>query len=139
MSDGTTAPSKTNGFDPKLVKGMTKRVETCLDKLESMKGKYMSECKAVRNDISDIYKEAKAKGIPTRPFKNYVKERELRGKIEDLRDNLEEDDQDSYDLIKQAMGELADLPLGAAALAKHPDAPKGGDALDEFEAAAPKH
>jgi uncharacterized protein (UPF0335 family) len=124
-------PSATNGFDPKKMKSFVGRVENVEKELESLKGRYMSECKALREDIKDIFKEAQVEGVPTRPLKNYIKERQLLRKAEACRENLEADDQDSYDLIKQAMGDLAELPLGKAALSTI----KGGKSeLDDLTA-----
>jgi uncharacterized protein (UPF0335 family) len=113
------------------MKSFVGRVENVEKELESLKGRYMSECKALREDIKDIFKEAQVEGVPTRPLKNYIKERQLLRKAEACRENLEADDQDSYDLIKQAMGDLAELPLGKAALSTI----KGGKSeLDDLTA-----
>lgn len=124
-------PSKTNGFDPKKTSAYVKRIDSVYRQLESLKGKYMSECKGYRKDITDILDEAKSIGIPKKAFKSYLRERELLSKAADVRDELEGDDQDSFDMIKQAMGELADTPLGQAALSKA----KGAEELEDLTSA----
>jgi uncharacterized protein (UPF0335 family) len=104
-------PTKTNGLDHELVKGFVGRVENVHRDLESLKGTYMSECKALREDIGTIYDEAKDKGIPKRELKANVKRRALQRKLDSIRDDFEGEQLDMFDLIASALGD------GAAAAA----------------------
>lgn len=52
-----------------------------------------------------------------------IKTRQLENRLEHLRDDLEPDEVETYDAIRLALGDLSDLPLGKAALAKAPDRP----------------
>jgi uncharacterized protein (UPF0335 family) len=37
-----------------------RRVESLMDELATLRGRYMAECKAVRGEIKDVYKDAKS-------------------------------------------------------------------------------
>jgi uncharacterized protein (UPF0335 family) len=114
----------TNGFDPDVLNSIVSRIESVFDDLLSERGVYMHKCKSLREDIANLYDEAKARGIPPKSLKKAVKARELNRKIDALRADLDMVDQESYDQIRFALGDLADTPLGAAALKDAPDAPK---------------
>lgn len=47
-----------------------------------------------------------------------MKTRQLENKLEAIRDGLQADEQETFDQIRNALGDLADLPLGQAALAR---------------------
>ncbi|MFN3891968.1 MAG: hypothetical protein ACK4MV_16355 [Beijerinckiaceae bacterium] len=115
----------------------TAEIERHYDTLESLRGEYMNECKQVRELISECYDRAKDAGLSKKALKAVIKTRQLEKKIESLREDLSEDGlDDDYDAIRLALGDLAELPLGAAALkGKEPnavDSLAGDD--DEFDA-----
>jgi uncharacterized protein (UPF0335 family) len=93
-----------------------KRVEGVLDDLASLKGKYMADAKALRGDIKEIYKDAKAEDVPVRALKGLVKYRELERKQNALADELEDEDADAFETLVEALGAFGDTPLGQAAL-----------------------
>jgi hypothetical protein len=62
--------------------------------------------------------EAEKAGIPKREFRAVMRTRQLENKLEAIRDGLQADEQETFDQIRNALGDLADLPLGQAALAK---------------------
>lgn len=114
-----------NGFDPTVVASYTERIERLLDDLASEKGSYMERCKSIRQDIAFVVQEAKDQsGIPKKEFKAVIKTRELEEKLERIREDLEGVEQETFDQIRHALGDLADLPLGGAALAKATDRPQ---------------
>lgn len=108
-----------NGFDPSTVNSFVARIENRHDELLKERSTYMLACKGIRGEIAEILDEAKDKGIPKRALKSVIKARELEVKAARVREELEAEDQESHDLIRQALGDLADLPLGQAVL--HPD------------------
>lgn len=113
-----------NGFDPERTKQCIDRIEAVLADIESIKGSAMAKCREKHDEIAEIYEEAKtAWGIPKRALKAVVKVRAAERKLKAMREGLEDDDQDSFDQIRHAIGDLADTPLGQAAL----DAAKKGD------------
>lgn len=124
----------TNGFDSGRLKEVIKKLDDCDGQLASLRGKYMKDCREVRDQIKVHKKEAKAYGIPMKAFNAYLEERKLRAKIEAQRAELEPDDHDSLELIADALGEFVDSPLGQAALerAGSPKAMKNVDALNQL-------
>lgn len=107
-------PRRSN-FDPDMVKAFVDRVESLHNDIASEKGAYMATCKGIREDISSVYDEAKEKGIPKKILKLVIEQRALGRKMEDIREELEQDDQDIFDQLMLALGDLADTPLGQAA------------------------
>lgn len=126
--DKAAKPAKAghNGFDPAVLNSLAERIENVEAEGETDKGAYMQRCKARNEDIADIVEEGKARGIPPKPFKKALRARKLSKKIEALRADLNDMvDQESYDQIRLSLGDLADLPLGEAALkGKEPEGEK---------------
>lgn len=119
-TNGTDTPAPGhNGFDPKTVSSFVARIESLHEDLLKERSAYMLACKQIRGDITLVLDEAKDAGIPKRALKSVVRVRELEGKAEMVRQELEAEDQQNHDLIRQALGDLADLPLGQAVL--HPE------------------
>jgi hypothetical protein len=64
------------------------------------------------------YDKASDQGISKKLLKKIIKERELERKIGALTDGLEDDERSEHEMLKEKLGEFANTPLGAAALAK---------------------
>lgn len=105
--------------------GYLKRIETMLAEMESAKGTYMAECKERREDIKEIYVEAKDAGVPVKALRGVVKMRALDKKLNAIADGLDEDEAEAYELLCEALG-----PLGAAAAKAAGHKPKGDDERD---------
>jgi uncharacterized protein (UPF0335 family) len=112
-----------NTIKPDLVAGFTSRIETLLGNLDSRKGEYMREARGIRDEINGIYGEAKDAGIPKKEFRAVIKARGLERKLDGIREDLEGDEVETFDQIYNALGDLADTPLGKAALDKAGDQP----------------
>jgi uncharacterized protein (UPF0335 family) len=102
------------------------RVENVLDQLNTLKRKYMAECKGLRADIKQIYDDAKDADVPVRALKGLVKYRQLEKKQAAIADTIAEDEVDEYQMLKEALGDFGDTELGQAAL----DLAGGGDDED---------
>ena len=106
-----------NGFDRDLCERLLRDIDAADAQLASLKGEYMANCKEPRNDIAEVFKQAKDKGLPTRAFRALVKNRRLDRKMAANVDRLEADDQANYDALVAGLGEdFCNLPLGQAAL-----------------------
>lgn len=106
-----------NGLDPKRTKECVDRIEALAERKQTLHMTYMQECAVINEDIGDVYEEAKtAWGIPKKALKTVIKVRATERKLEAMRDDLETEDQESFDQIRHALGDLADTPLGGAAL-----------------------
>jgi uncharacterized protein (UPF0335 family) len=114
MAEAEPAPS--NGYPKTKVKDFVKRVETLEADIEDAHMKYMSKVGKIKADISDVLDEAKAAGLPRKELKKVLQTRKKEKQIEKLRDDLESDEQDRFDLLRLALGDLEDTELGKAAL-----------------------
>ncbi len=111
------AAQQGNGPNPERTKEAVARIEAIAAKKDAAHMAYMQECSRFADETKQVYDEAKkAWGLPKRALKAVIKTRTLTRKLEDLRESLEGEEQDSYDQIRHALGDLADTPLGQAAL-----------------------
>lgn len=117
MAETKNVPASSNGYDPKVLQAVVERIEDIEDEIAALTGEHLSRCKVHREGIKDILNEAKdANGIPKKELKAVLKSRKLERKAKEAREELEDDEQESYDMIRHALGDLADLPLGKHAL-----------------------
>lgn len=107
-----------NGFDKDMAQSFVDRMMDRHGQLATLASEHMLKCKDVRADMKEILDEAKDAGIAKKALKGVVAKLLLEAKIEDIREDLEGDDQDAYDKLEQSLGMLSDTPLGGAALAK---------------------
>jgi uncharacterized protein (UPF0335 family) len=122
-----TQPGKSGSFDPKKAQSYVERIEAINAEIASETGTFMAAMKEKKNDIADILEEAKSNGIGKTPLKTVIKARALTLKLEAMEEALEDEQRETYDQILHAIGDLAELPLGKAALDR---AEKGGAAVD---------
>lgn len=83
---------------------------------------YMERCRRITEQQRELLDDAKGQGLPKNVVKAVVKARDLERKIEALQEELEDDAAQIYKDIRDALGDYADLPLGAAAVAREDDA-----------------
>lgn len=108
---------KTNSYDSQAVREYVSRIERLLEDIASERGSFMARCRTIRDDIKTVIQEAKDQhGVPKKELKAVVRTRELEAKADAIRDELEQESQETFDMIREALGDLADLPLGNAAL-----------------------
>lgn len=107
-----------NGFDPAIAGPFVDRVEYLHADIGKLKSAFMLDCKSIQADIKEVMTEAKNAGIPKKALRNVVKKRKLERDIEGIREDLDGEDQDSFDQLVLAMDKYADTPLGAAAIDK---------------------
>ena len=118
--------AKTNGFDSDIVHSFVEKLEGFLDDLESERGTYMARCKAIRESMKSAYDDAGEAGIPKRELKAVIKRRGLEARIEKIKDDLEDDQAQTYDMLLEALGDFGGTPLGQAALGKAANGPQPG-------------
>lgn len=107
-----------NGFDTTVLKRFVSDIERHHETIASHKGEHAQRVKSVQELISEVFDRAKDSGIPRKELKAVIKERRLLVQIENIREGLEDDQQETLDQIKHALGMLSDLPLGEAAAAR---------------------
>lgn len=93
-----------------------KRIENLHADAEEAKGVYMNECKERREDIKQVYTEAKDAGVPLKALKGLVRRRQLLRRAEAIPAGLDIDEQSAYSQLVEALGELG---MAAARAAGH--------------------
>ena len=112
------SPDGTNGYDGTALQGYLDRISAQDDELLSLKGSYMRDCKAPRAAIKDIMGEVREAGHSMVAFRTVLAKHRSERRIERKIANLEGDDAETFELMLESLGGLADTPLGAAALDK---------------------
>jgi len=105
-----------NGFKGDELKGYLSEIAGADDELLSMKSAYMLQCKGPRRKIRDVMVAAKTAGMNMVALRTLVADDRAKRRQERRIDALEADDKADYDAMQEALGELADTPLGQAAL-----------------------
>lgn len=105
-----------NGFDAEVLKRFVGEIERHNAQILSYKGEHAQRIGSVKEMISDVYDRAKDAGIGKKQLKAVIRERDLTKKIEAIREDMEEEEAETFDQIKHALGMLSDLPLGETAL-----------------------
>lgn len=124
----------TNGYPKEKVNGFVAEIETHLDEIEGLQIEYMNDCRKVREQITAIYKEAKEQGLPKKELRKVVKVRELERRADKVREDLEPDEQDRFDLLRHALGDLDDDSIREAAMARAKRKQEGDSAVDSLGA-----
>jgi uncharacterized protein (UPF0335 family) len=104
----------TNDFEPEVVQEMLGKIDGYEADLASERGSSMKRCRNIRESISNVYKEAKTRGIPTKELRSLVKIRKNEAKNRQIYDELEADQQAILSMLATAEG-VKDLPLWRAA------------------------
>ena len=98
------------------------RIETLLSDIDSERGTYMARCKELREDISEIYVEAKDNSVPVKALKGIVKHRQLKKKQDAIAAGFDIDEAAAFETLVEMLGEL-----GAAAAKRAGHEPKPAD------------
>lgn len=106
-----------NGYDKAVLKVAIEKIEASKASIASIMGKAMAECKKHHEEIAEAMADAKAKGVPMKPLKAELKLCEFDEKKRKVVGKLDEDAAIELEMIREALGDLASLPLGQAALA----------------------
>ncbi len=99
-----------NGFDPDQSKNFVERIINLHTELESESGR-------IRSEIKDVYDEAKGAGIPKKLMKAAIKKLRAKEREKSNLAELESDYPGQFEKLMTALGEYANTPLGAAAVA----------------------
>lgn len=108
------AAQQTNDFDAEVVQEVLGKIDGFEADLASERGSSMARCRNIRESISNVYKEAKARGIPTKELRALVKIRKNETRNKAIYEDLEQDQQQILSMLATAEG-VKDLPLWRAA------------------------
>ncbi|MBC6714740.1 DUF2312 domain-containing protein [Aurantimonas sp. DM33-3] len=105
-----------NRADQGEMRDIVERIEKLNGEKESERGTYMQRCAKINERIDQVLEEAKDKGLPKKVVKAVLKARDLERRADAQFDALEADDAELFHDIREALGDFADSPLGAAAV-----------------------
>jgi uncharacterized protein (UPF0335 family) len=105
------------------------RVERLHEQLDKLRSDYMNACKPVREDVREVYAEAKDHDIPVMALKGLVKFRALERKQNEIAGDMDLDEQAAYQQLVDALGGLGIAAARAA----------GYDVEDEERDVRPRH
>jgi len=105
-----------NGFDAAALKGYLDRIDAQDDELLSLKGSYMRDCQGPREQIKEIMIAVREAGHSMVAFRTVLAKHRSERRIENKIAALEGDDAETFEMMVEALGGLADTPLGEAAV-----------------------
>lgn len=108
-----------NSFDPVIVSALLAKIDGYHADLASERGASMSRCRNIRESLNNVFKEAKAQGIPSKELRILVKIRINEARNMDLYEELEQDQQQTLAMLA-ATEKVADLPLWRSAADRKP-------------------
>ena len=108
----------TNGFDSKQLQGYLSEIDAADVEIERLKEEFKDEAAPAKEQIKDTLKAAKDAGINMAAFKVVVAEHRAEKRLDRKIDRLDMADRADYEAMVEALGPLADTPLGEAALGR---------------------
>ena len=128
--------TQTNNFDPEIVNNLLARIDDYKAEISSERGQSMQRCRAIRESISNCFREAKAKGIPTSELRALLKIRDHEAASRKIYDELEKEQKENLALLA-ATERVKDLPLWRIASEKAPK--KKSDLQEPSDGFVPLH
>lgn len=113
-----------NGIDPVVAKRWVGEALRVYQALEDQKIANMNACRTIRARFPEIFENAKNAGLPIKALKLTIKQRLLELKIEGLQEDIDglvpedEEDAETFEQFREAIGDFGELPLGKAAVEK---------------------
>src|SRR5580765_788351 len=106
-----------NGIDPDIADNYVQRIEQLADDIATLQAENAERCQNIREDVKEVYHDAFEAGLAPKPLKALIKVRELSRKQHAVRKKLDLDQLAEFEQLVEALGEFAETPLGAAAMA----------------------
>lgn len=116
MSDVQEQGAGSNAPNQELVEQMLKSHWRIEDDINSKRMQHMSVVGGLRKQQASIKERIKDAGVSVRAFRELCNEEADRRRIANRKAKLEDDDTELVDLMRPALGVLAELPLGMAAI-----------------------
>ena len=108
----------TNAFDPKVVQNLVNKIDKLFSDIDSERGRYMKRCRDIRESIQAVYDEGKARNIPKKELRVFVTARIKLEKARKVLEDLEADQRETVEMLAEAFGDAADLPLFQSKLSR---------------------
>jgi uncharacterized protein (UPF0335 family) len=92
------------------------RIEQLLDDIATLRAENAERCEIIREEVKEIYLDAREAGLAIKPLKALIRVRELSRKQHAVRKKLDPDQLSEFEQLVEALGEFAETPLGEAAV-----------------------
>lgn len=115
----TPAKPGLNGYDGPKLQSFIDRWESVQGEIDEIMDNARDAAEPHRQDQAAIVKEAAEAGFSKKEFKAILRKRRLEDKLQHVADSLDSDQKETYEAMLAALGELAETPLGRAALNGH--------------------
>ena len=116
------------GIDGEQLADFLAKIDAEQARIDAIMAKAQEDCAPMRDEIAKIKKHAAEAGLPKTEFNTVLRARRLDTLRAKVADKLSKDERSNYDLMQEALGEFAELPLGAAAMASAKAADGAGSA-----------
>jgi hypothetical protein len=100
-----------NGFKPEVVQNLVRKIEGYFSDLDHERGVYMKRCRDIRDRVSAVYDEAVGHDIPKKELRKFVTARIKLEAARKVLADLEDDQRETVQMLAEAFGDAADLPL----------------------------
>lgn len=111
--------SATAGIDLSDIDEIVDRIENIHSQIDEIMDEAKQRCSPLRKDIADIKdKAANENSIPKKALSAALRHRRLKRQAEEVSATLDDFQTETYEQILHKLGDLAELPLGQAALEK---------------------
>ncbi len=121
-----------NNFDAEQVNSFLAKIDGYEVDILSERGASMKRCRNIRESISNVYKEAKAAGVPNKELRALVRIRKHEAASRKLYDELEPDQQQTVAMLA-ALEKVRDLPLWRFAAEESAPAVTAEAEAEEFD------
>lgn len=105
-----------NGYDGQELERYLQSIDSADDELDTLKGEHMTACKGPRGRIKDTLAAARDAEINMPAFRAFLAKHRAERKQAKRVAELEADDANEYEMMRNALGEFGETPLGQAAL-----------------------
>jgi len=100
-----------NGFNTEVVQNLVYKIEGYFSDLDHERGVYMKRCRDIRDRIGAVYDEADGRGVPKKELRKFVTARVKLEAARKVLADLEQDQRETVQMLAEAFGDAADLPL----------------------------
>jgi hypothetical protein len=109
---------ESNGYDGEELQRFLKAIARQDEELAKLKSEHMTKCKGPRGKIKDTMKAVREAEININAFRVKLAQQRDEIKHDKRVAVMEADDAEALEMIETALGQMADTPLGKAALAR---------------------
>jgi hypothetical protein len=107
---------QTNGSNLDLLDGFLQQIDVHDDELASLRGSYMQECRGPHGGIKEVMASVKEARLNMKAFRTLLRKHRAERQHAKQVAALDLADQADFRTMEERLGQLADTPLGRAAM-----------------------